>query len=256
MKGTPNMKTVVYGTVLLLIFVWIQIAAGADIGLGSTRDEVLSALGKPKGVMTIGQREALTYDGGVLEIEQNRVVYIEPQFKEKSLRASNQRKFEADQKAKGLVFYDDRWMKPEEQARLEEKKRKLQEAIQAKQLEKDRADAAKFERLKSATRIHNDEGRELDLNSLIEPGKITLIDFYAEWCGPCKRLAPYLASLVANNDGLVLHKIDIVDWNSPLARQYQINSIPSVRVYDRKGQLVGKPTGDFNKIAEYVSSVF
>ena len=60
---------------------------------------------------------------------------------------------------------------------------------------------------------------------------LVLVDFSAEWCGPCKKLAPILDELVNENKGtLKLLKIDI-DKNQSLAQQMQIQAIPVLQLY-------------------------
>jgi thioredoxin 1 len=61
------------------------------------------------------------------------------------------------------------------------------------------------------------------------------VDFYADWCGPCKRLAPILEELAVESPDVRIVKINVED--SPnLAAEYGINSIPSLKVFE-KGQV-------------------
>ena len=68
-----------------------------------------------------------------------------------------------------------------------------------------------------------------------------VVDFWAEWCGPCKTLAPVLEREVAERPGLELVKVD-VDANQALADHYAIRSIPAVKAF-RNGQVVAELTG-------------
>jgi thioredoxin 1 len=57
-----------------------------------------------------------------------------------------------------------------------------------------------------------------------------LVDFWAEWCGPCKMIAPILEEIATENDGLKIGKLN-VDENPEVARQYQVMSIPTLIVF-------------------------
>ena len=80
-----------------------------------------------------------------------------------------------------------------------------------------------------------------------------LVDFWAEWCGPCRVLGPVVESLAQEYDGRVkVAKVD-VDSNQQVAMQYGIRSIPTVMLFD-KGQIVDTLVGVRPK-ADYESSL-
>ena len=85
-------------------------------------------------------------------------------------------------------------------------------------------------------------GAEVNISKLIVRGKITVVDFFAEWCGPCRAIAPFLEQLPKQDPGVVVRKVDIVKWGTPVCVQFNINSIPNMRVYDGAGNQVGEPT--------------
>ncbi|MEM7277902.1 MAG: thioredoxin [Pseudomonadota bacterium] len=60
-----------------------------------------------------------------------------------------------------------------------------------------------------------------------------LVDFWAEWCGPCRMLGPVIESLADDYDGrATVAKVDI-DQNPELAQRYGVRSIPTVLVFDQ-----------------------
>jgi thioredoxin 1 len=69
-----------------------------------------------------------------------------------------------------------------------------------------------------------------------------LVDFWAEWCGPCKMLAPFLDELATEYDGKAkVAKIN-VDDHQELAVRYRINSIPTL-LFFKNGQVVDQVVG-------------
>lgn len=69
-----------------------------------------------------------------------------------------------------------------------------------------------------------------------------VLDFYATWCGPCKKIAPIIEELAAEFDGkIAVGKCD-VDENDEIAAQYGIRNIPTV-LFIKDGQVVDKHVG-------------
>jgi thioredoxin 1 len=66
--------------------------------------------------------------------------------------------------------------------------------------------------------------------------KPVIVDFWAEWCGPCKMIAPILDEIARDNEGVVIAKLN-VDENPMTAANYGITSIPTMNVY-KGGQIV------------------
>ena len=97
-------------------------------------------------------------------------------------------------------------------------------------------------------------GAQVDINQHLALGNVTVIEFYADWCGPCRRLSPSLEQMASSDPEIALRKIDIVNWRTPVAQEFNVHSIPQVNVYDRRGRLVGTVVGaDIDEIKRYVA---
>ncbi|MEQ1897222.1 MAG: thioredoxin [Vicinamibacterales bacterium] len=71
---------------------------------------------------------------------------------------------------------------------------------------------------------------------------VVLVDFWAEWCGPCRRLAPTVDQLASDFDGrAVVGKVD-VDANPNVAARFQIRGIPTLLIF-KNGQLADTVVG-------------
>lgn len=77
---------------------------------------------------------------------------------------------------------------------------------------------------------------------------IVVVDFHAEWCGPCKQLGPILEEIVNESAGkMTLLKVD-VDQNAELAGRFKIDGIPAVYVY-KNGKQTAQKVGSMDKAA-------
>ncbi|AXG70905.1 thioredoxin [Kordia sp. SMS9] len=76
-----------------------------------------------------------------------------------------------------------------------------------------------------------------NFNDIIDSEVPVLVDFFADWCGPCKMLAPILKQVKEElGDAVKVIKID-VDKNQPLAAKYQVRGVPTMLLFKNGKQL-------------------
>ncbi|MCQ2073811.1 MAG: thioredoxin [Bacteroidaceae bacterium] len=86
------------------------------------------------------------------------------------------------------------------------------------------------------------EINEKNLEEIIAGGKPVVVDFWATWCGPCKRLGPVIEELAAEYDGkVIIGKCDIEE-NPELTEKFGIMSVPTV-VFIKNGQVCDSQVG-------------
>jgi thiol-disulfide isomerase/thioredoxin len=104
----------------------------------------------------------------------------------------------------------------------------------------------------SQIRIISNQGERVDLASLLPDGKVTIVDFFAPWCGPCRQISPVLEKMAHDDPAIALVKIDIVNWGTPVATQFGLNAIPNMRVFDRNKHQVGEASSSVDAVAQCV----
>jgi len=91
------------------------------------------------------------------------------------------------------------------------------------------------------------QGQAVNLRDFLVPGKITIFDFTSEYCPPCRAYADPLLKLHQRRADIAVVKVDVnrpeihkIDWDSPVAKQYELHSIPHFKVYGPDGKLMAE----------------
>lgn len=92
----------------------------------------------------------------------------------------------------------------------------------------------------SAIRLNNDNFEKVRSNS-----GVSLLDFYADWCGPCRMVLPLVDEIASERDDILVGKINVND-NPELAREFGVISIPTLVVM-QDGKILKKVSGARNK---------
>jgi len=97
----------------------------------------------------------------------------------------------------------------------------------------------------TATKAVTDSSFEADVLKAAQP---VVVDFWADWCGPCKMLGPVLEEIAAEHQGqLTIAKVN-VDQNPTTPGKYGIRSIPTLMIF-KNGQVVATKVGAVPKAA-------
>jgi copper chaperone CopZ len=92
-----------------------------------------------------------------------------------------------------------------------------------------------------------DGAKKVDLKTIPVPGKITVLDYWAEWCSPCHFLEKRLQHLLNSDPKMALRRVNVGKWDNAAARQataeFRLDALPYVRVYDARGKFVDDVTG-------------
>ncbi len=93
--------------------------------------------------------------------------------------------------------------------------------------------------------IISKNGESVRVKDHIKEGGVTVIDFYAPWCKPCREVDHHMKEVLKQHDDVALRKVNIVDWDSAAAQQHLVGvpELPYLIVYGRNGRKVAKING-------------
>lgn len=107
---------------------------------------------------------------------------------------------------------------------------------------------------KNKQEIKNEEENNMEVlkvtsenfeKEVLQSDKTVLVDFYADWCGPCKMLSPVVDAVASENENIKVVKVN-VDNAQDLAIKYQVMSIPTLVVI-KNGQEINRSVGVVSK---------
>lgn len=220
------------GVVILVLGMPAVLGVSGVVGKGSTRAELVVEFGEPEFSYRRGGEEVLSYLGLEVRLRDGKVVEMPYRMTEEIAKREGRR----------------------EAKMAEQAGRSTGRGVQARQSRRVSAATGSEQPVSVAAALGRSPtvvatgGAEVDLSRYVGKGRITVVDFYADWCGPCLQVAPHLDKLVKTDGDVDVVKIDIVRWGTPVTQQYGIRSIPSMRVYDRKGKAVGNPTSSLSEV--------
>ncbi len=91
------------------------------------------------------------------------------------------------------------------------------------------------------------EGQPMAVSDYLARGRVTVVEFSSRSCPKCKALEQKLEALGAKNPKVAICRVELdrpgsagIDWQSPLARQYNLSSVPHFKVYEADGKLLAE----------------
>ncbi len=84
----------------------------------------------------------------------------------------------------------------------------------------------------------NTPGQDFDFKPYLNQGRVSIVYFYADWCPACRQLNPVMDEINRLIPDMQVLFMNIGQWETPVAQQYGVNSVPYLQIYDENGNLV------------------
>jgi len=216
------------------------LSAADTLKAGMSESELRRLAGPPNAEVELGDRQMLMFHGVMVTVKDGVVIEMPPGFADRVVEG-------AESERKSAIAR----RKEAEAERAREKERRPVVARGGASRPKMKTFEVGQKSANVGRKISNG-GRRVNLSQYTGGGQVTIVDFYADWCGPCRKMEPMLKE-IARKHGARLVQIDIVKWGTPVTRQFSIRGIPNIRVFDKRGRMVGDPTHSSREVQQLVA---
>jgi thiol-disulfide isomerase/thioredoxin len=86
----------------------------------------------------------------------------------------------------------------------------------------------------------NVPGQDFNFQSYFTRERVSIVYFYADWCPACQSFNPIMDAVNAQIPDMQVLFMNIGEWNTPVTRRYNVNSVPYLMIYDKEGNLVAQ----------------
>src|SRR5688500_143943 len=86
----------------------------------------------------------------------------------------------------------------------------------------------------------NVPGQDFNFQSYFTRDRVSIVYFYADWCPACRSFNPIMDAVNTQIPDMQVLFMNIGDWNTPVTRRYNVNSVPYLMIYDKDGSLVAE----------------